>query len=69
MTRPVDVGKIKSRINGFKKTMNFGMKCLFKHNPFKLIAFLFILMMIIFAVAIRIVEFDSSMFFQKVLRI
>lgn len=60
MTKLVVAGKINSRINGFKKTMNFGMKCLFKHNPFKLIAFLFFLMMIIFAVAVRIVEFDSS---------
>ena len=60
MIKLVDVGKLNSRINGFKQNMNFGMKCLFKHNPFKLIAFLFFLMMIMFAAAMRIVEFDSS---------
>lgn len=69
MIKQVDVGFLKSRINGFKKTINFGMKCLFKNNPFKLIAFLFFLMMLIFALAVRIVEYDSSKFFKKKLRI
>lgn len=69
MIKQVDVGIVKSRINGFKKTINFGMKCLFKHNPFKLIAFLFFLMMLIFAIAMRIVEFDSSKFSKKNLRL
>jgi len=54
------VGKLKSKINGFKKGIVFGIKCYFTKNPLALISVLFTLFIMLFALGVRYLEYKSN---------
>ena len=55
-----EFGKVISKINGFEKSDDFGLKCYFKLHPIKLLIFAFIVNLAIFAFGIRICEYDMN---------
>lgn len=56
-----EYGKLNSRINGFERDIIYGIKCLFKKNPIKLLMIIFIINLFVFAIGIRITEYQSSL--------
>lgn len=56
----IELGYLKSRINGFKRNIMFGLKCLFRKNPIHLLMFVFLSNMCIFAIGLRICEYQAS---------
>jgi len=48
-------------MNGFRKKVIFGVKCYFKKYPTKLISIIFIILILIFSIAVRVVEYKSSL--------
>ena len=56
----LDVGMIKSKINGFKKTTTFGIKCYFSKQPMIIIGIIFFILMIIFGISIRFIECKTT---------
>lgn len=57
----IGYGKLNSRINGFERDIIYGIKCLFKKNPIKLLMIIFIINLFVFAIGIRITEYQSSL--------
>lgn len=57
----IDYGILISKINGFKRNPLFGIKCLFRKSPIKVLVFFFFTNMCIFAIGLRICEFGASM--------
>lgn len=56
----LDVGNLKSKINGFRKGIIFGIKCYFTRYPLVLITVLFTLFIMLFALAVRYMEYKSN---------
>lgn len=57
---PVVVGKLKSKINGFRKTTLFGIKCSFTKSPLSMISVLSTMMVLVFGIAVRFMEYNST---------
>jgi len=47
-------------MNGFKRNALFGIKCMFRKSPIKILVFFFFTNMCIFAIGLRICEFGAS---------
>ena len=48
------------RINGFRKNNVFGIKCYYQKYPLKFIAVNFTVLLLVFSIAVRVMEYKSS---------